>query len=50
MTQVPEAYEQAKNHILFHNYCITTKIGHAQLLHEFSQQGNMLCDKYVFSL
>jgi len=26
---VPEAYEQAKKHILFHNYCITTKIGHA---------------------
>jgi len=26
MTQVPEAYEQAKKHILFHKYCITTKI------------------------
>jgi len=25
MTQVPEAYKQAKKHILFHNYCITTK-------------------------
>jgi len=22
MTQVPEAYDQAKMHILFHNYCI----------------------------
>jgi len=29
MTQVPEAYEQAKKQILFDNYCITTKIGHA---------------------
>jgi len=26
MTQVPEAYEQAKNYILFHNYCITKKL------------------------
>jgi len=26
MTQVPEAYEQAKKQILFHNDCITTKI------------------------
>jgi len=26
MTWVPEAYEQAKKHILYHNYCITTKI------------------------
>jgi len=26
MTQVPEACKQAKKHILFHNYCITTKI------------------------
>jgi len=28
MTQVPEAYEQAKKHILFYNYCIPTKIDH----------------------
>jgi len=24
MIQVPEAYEQTKKHILFHNYCIIT--------------------------
>jgi len=26
MTQVPEAYKQAKKHILFHNYCIKKKL------------------------
>jgi len=26
MTRVPEAYEQAKKHILFHNYCISVML------------------------
>jgi len=26
MTQVPEAYKQAKKHILFHNYCISVML------------------------
>jgi len=26
MTQVPEAYDQTKKHILFHKYCITNKL------------------------
>jgi len=51
MTQVPEAYKQAKKHILFHNYCIQQKSVMFNSRMNSSKQSNMLCgsDKYVFS-